>query len=69
MQEIKSKVSEKKSMFPYLSNGKNLSEVKRPIKWDVLLSNKCERRSTKDLIGEFGRSNNDPKLPFLDKGI
>ncbi len=68
MQEIKSKVSEEKPMFPYLSNGENLSKVKRPIKWDVLLSNKCEERSAKDLIGEFDRSNNDPKLSFLDKG-
>ena len=42
MQEIKSKVSEEKPMFPYLSNGENFSKVKRPIKWDVLLSNKCE---------------------------
>ncbi len=32
MQKIKSKVSEKKPMFPYLSNGDNLSEVKKAIK-------------------------------------
>lgn len=68
MQEIKSKVSEKKPMFPYLSNGENLSEVKRPIKWDVLLSNKCEERPAKDLIGEFYDGNTTPKWPFLDKG-
>lgn len=68
MQEIKSKVSEKKPMFPYLSNGENLSKVKRPIKWDILLSNKCEERAAKDLIGKFYDSNTDPKWPFLDKG-
>lgn len=68
MQEIKSRVSEKKPMFPYLSNGENLSKVKRPIKWDVLLSNKCEERSAKDLIGKFYDGNTDPKWPFLDKG-
>lgn len=32
MQKIKSKVSEKKPMFPSLSNGDNLSEVKKAIK-------------------------------------
>lgn len=68
MQEIKSKVSEEKPMFPYLSNGENLSKVKRPIKWNVLLSNKCEERSAKDLIGEFDDSRTDPKWHFLDKG-
>lgn len=68
MQEIKSRVSEKKPMFPYLSNGENLSKVQRPIKWDVLLSNKCEERSAKDLIGKFYDGNTTPKLPFLDKG-
>lgn len=68
MQEIKNKVSEKKPMFPYLSNGENLSEVKRPIKWNVLLSNKCEERPAKDLIGEFYDGNTTPKWPFLDKG-
>lgn len=68
MQEIKSRVSEKKPMFPYLSNSENLSKVKSPIKWDVLLSNKCEERSAKDLIGKFYDGNTDPKWPFLDKG-
>lgn len=68
MQEIKSKVSEKKPMFPYLSDNKSLSDIDKPIKWDVLLSNKCETRSAKDLIGEFYRGNRDPKSPFLDKG-
>lgn len=68
MQEIKSKVSEKKPMFPYLSNGENLSKVKRPIKWDVLLSNNCQERLTEDLIGRVYPGNTDPKLPFLDKG-
>ncbi len=68
MQEIKSKVSEEKPMFPYLSNGENFSKVKRPIKWDVLLSNKCEERSAKDLIGKFYDGNTGSKWPFLDKG-
>ncbi|MGI1819991.1 hypothetical protein ACRPK1_07465 [Lactobacillus johnsonii] len=68
MQEIKSKVSEKKPMFPYLSDNKSLSDIDKPIKWDVLLSNKCETRSAKELIGKFYRGNRDPKSPFLDKG-
>ena len=68
MQEIKSKVSEKKPMFPYLSDNKSLSDIDKPIKWDVLLSNKCETRSAKELIGKFYRGNRDPKSSFLDKG-
>ena len=68
MQEIKSKVSEEKPMFPHLSDNKSLSDIDKPIKWDVLLSNKCETRSAKDLIGEFDDSRTDPKSTFLDKG-
>lgn len=68
MQEIKSRVSEKKPMFPYLSNGENLSKVKRPIKWDVLLSNKCEIRSTRDLIGNFAVRRTGTKSTLLNKG-
>ena len=36
MQEIKSKVSEKKPMFPYLSDNKSLSDIDKPRPYNLM---------------------------------
>lgn len=67
MREVKNRVSKENPIVAGLQDNESLSEISRPLKWDVCLLTHGLINSVRDIVKDF-QINNNTKSDFLDKG-